>query len=698
MKRCIMRTGMMVIITGVLLTGCRQELPLPPSETAIALDGQLDWSRARLIAVQDGERYKTLDSFAREAFSEMYGKEHLPGLSPLASVFEWVFNKDKYVHEPVIRVKEAAVRHAFAKHFPAAEREYIREKGYLTPRQIMNQGVRAHIEELGSSAITIRSANRVRQAEFIAGMMEQLMLVVPAKEEALDAPWHSPKELIANLPEDLLREAGVEAQRGGPIPGYTAREAVDLTVTWASLRQGWQKGDAEAVQENLDKLAGLLPGLAPAGHYPGESQRAAEAHYYAMGKLTWGWLVYFVGAIASIWLLATGWKTPRVVAMLFLIVGLLLHAYGVSLRWYILGRIPVANMFEAVTGAAWAGVCIALLLELIYKTRVFALAGNVTGFSALIVAQYIIPGGGTLTSIRAILDDVMLRIHTTLIIFSYAFIFVAAVIALVYLFGYYRHRYPRQSTLSGVVVALLGTVLIGVSFGAFKGVAVGGPQPLWQVQLFGWLLCGTLILAIASLVWTRASGESITWAAALLVAAFAVGLGHQGFLFGLASSMLIGGLAWAGATAVGRLGPGQLQRGFAVVPAGAEGALPLQRPIMAGGAPGDEGRKDEPLPGWLHTTDWSHLIILNLVFVMLFVGIILGAVWADYSWGRPWGWDPKEVFAMNTWIIYAILIHTRFIVKRRGLWTAWLSVAGCLMMVFNWCFVNFYIVGLHSYA
>lgn len=101
---------------------------------------------------------------------------------------------------------------------------------------------------------------------------------------------------------------------------------------------------------------------------------------------------------------------------------------------------------------------------------------------------------------------------------------------------------------------------------------------------------------------------------------------------------------------------------------------------------------------WLQHVDWSHLIILNMVFVMLFVGTILGAVWADYSWGRPWGWDPKEVFALNTWIVYAILIHMRFVTKNKGLWTAWLSVAGCLMMAFNWCFVNFYIVGLHSYA
>ena len=53
---------------------------------------------------------------------------------------------------------------------------------------------------------------------------------------------------------------------------------------------------------------------------------------------------------------------------------------------------------------------------------------------------------------------------------------------------------------------------------------------------------------------------------------------------------------------------------------------------------------------------------------------------------------------MNTWIVYAILIHVRFIVKNRGLWTAWLSLIGCAVMAFNWYVVNMHIVGLHSYA
>ena len=55
-----------------------------------------------------------------------------------------------------------------------------------------------------------------------------------------------------------------------------------------------------------------------------------------------------------------------------------------------------------------------------------------------------------------------------------------------------------------------------------------------------------------------------------------------------------------------------------------------------------------------------------------------------------------EIAALT--IIFAILIHVRLNVKDRGLWTALLAVAGCLVMLFNWIFINFFLLGLHSYA
>jgi ABC-type transport system involved in cytochrome c biogenesis permease subunit len=102
----------------------------------------------------------------------------------------------------------------------------------------------------------------------------------------------------------------------------------------------------------------------------------------------------------------------------------------------------------------------------------------------------------------------------------------------------------------------------------------------------------------------------------------------------------------------------------------------------------------------LKTLDACNLVMLQLAFWILGIGIITGALWADVSWGRPWGWDPKETFALVTWIVYLIIIHVRFVTagQNRALTTGILSIIGFGVMLFNWIGVNFFLVGLHSYA
>lgn len=99
-----------------------------------------------------------------------------------------------------------------------------------------------------------------------------------------------------------------------------------------------------------------------------------------------------------------------------------------------------------------------------------------------------------------------------------------------------------------------------------------------------------------------------------------------------------------------------------------------------------------------HVLDGATMVLMELSFVTLWAGLVMGAIWADHSWGRPWGWDPKEVFALNTFIVFLVLVHVRFKVRDKGLWTAILAVVGCGVMLFNWIVINFVITGLHSYA
>ncbi|UCD86040.1 MAG: c-type cytochrome biogenesis protein CcsB [Deltaproteobacteria bacterium] len=85
-------------------------------------------------------------------------------------------------------------------------------------------------------------------------------------------------------------------------------------------------------------------------------------------------------------------------------------------------------------------------------------------------------------------------------------------------------------------------------------------------------------------------------------------------------------------------------------------------------------------------------------FVLLSIGIITGAAWADVAWGRYWGWDPKETWSLITWFVYAAFIHARFTYGWRGKRAAILSIVGFIAVLFTYLGVNLVLSGLHSYA
>ena len=85
-------------------------------------------------------------------------------------------------------------------------------------------------------------------------------------------------------------------------------------------------------------------------------------------------------------------------------------------------------------------------------------------------------------------------------------------------------------------------------------------------------------------------------------------------------------------------------------------------------------------------------------FLLLGIGIITGAVWANYAWGSYWSWDPKETWSLITWFIYAAFLHARLTRGWRGSKTAILSIIGFCGVLFTFFGVNYVLSGLHSYA
>ena len=85
-------------------------------------------------------------------------------------------------------------------------------------------------------------------------------------------------------------------------------------------------------------------------------------------------------------------------------------------------------------------------------------------------------------------------------------------------------------------------------------------------------------------------------------------------------------------------------------------------------------------------------------FVAWTVGTIAGAMWAEQSWGRFWGWDPKETGAFLTWVAYAGYLHSRATRGMRGRRAAWVGIGAFVLMMATYLVANYVVVGLHSYA
>ncbi|MDO4491338.1 MAG: c-type cytochrome biogenesis protein CcsB [Lachnospiraceae bacterium] len=87
-----------------------------------------------------------------------------------------------------------------------------------------------------------------------------------------------------------------------------------------------------------------------------------------------------------------------------------------------------------------------------------------------------------------------------------------------------------------------------------------------------------------------------------------------------------------------------------------------------------------------------------LGFLFLTLVLITGAIWAEAAWGSYWSWDPKETWALITWIIYAIYLHLRISHGWKGKKAAAFAVIGFICVVFTYIGVNTLLPGIHSYA
>lgn len=629
----------------------RAAAPVDAPDADAAFAAAVDLAPLDRVAVQADGRLRSFASHARTYVGFVSGPRAIHDQPAAFSYLDLMFRPARYVDADIIFIKNKLLNQEIIDllrtHGLDEARAAIMEKSRLIAPSLLRQpAVQRLLDQRGADLVRtaklvdqIESGLVVARPEFLG---RELRLIPPADGAATSA-WTSPIDLARAASGD---PAG---QPGSPQAALDPNVQTQLAQTWAALANAWNAGNAPAVNEKLAALADTLPALQP--HlYPQPRRLALESFYFRYGSLTWVWLIYLASVVPLLLAVINKWEGARRLGLSLFVLAFLAQTGTVMLRWYISGRWPNANMFEAVTTSAWFGGVGALILEFFARKtplrNLFALGSAVVSMAALMAAKFLPTFlDASLNNKMPALYDVWLYIHTNVIIWSYAVIGVAAVTALLLL----RHRWVKAWD-EGVVP---------------KWRLIQLPIMLAVLNVTGWKVM------MATLVPEKYAFASVPLRVAWL-SAFGVSL----------ATVLFEGLEARRRRLAGLGGDRSASGGAdALIRSRKLGSFLSAGPPSAG-----------------QVLDAATMVSMEVAFIMLWSGIVMGAIWADHSWGRPWGWDPKEVFALNTFIIFLVLVHVRLKVKDKAFWTAVLAVVGFQVMMFNWIVINFVISGLHSYA
>ena len=496
-------------------------------------------------------------------------------------------------------------------------------------------------------------------------------------------------------------------------------------------------------------------------NYPAASEMERESHFNRFAPFSKAPIAYGIGLFlllvsvgikpqgrGSAWILERG---SYLLGMLAFVVGIGLEIYGFYLRVAISRWAPVTNMYETVIWVAAVAAVLGLVLELIFRKKYAALAASGMALLATILAANVPLMDPNIKSLTPVLrDNYWLTVHVLTIVSSYAAFALALGLGLVaihyYLSATYRRDVPileaASPMLLGVPLSVLGllgvlsitqgwggsfmnstpgyglTALVGVPGGVilvaglFASMGEFANRRARAAMLTGLVTMGAGVAGVVALVGHDAPAW---WPSEIplnfpggLVALAGLSLSVMSLLGGSSRRALLHSETPAGS---GGSEESEAERYFAPTGHGnGHGAAttPAKRPSVAEikarvAATSVEldprGRAMQAVAGQIKPLSNFIYRAMQVGVLLVAAGTILGGVWADVSWGRFWGWDPKEVWALITLLVYLVPLHGRFAgwVSTFGLVAS--SVVCFLSVLMAWYGVNFVLgVGLHSYG
>lgn len=520
-----------------------------------------------------------------------------------------------------------------------------------------------------------------------------------------------PKESVQEVRKAFEQVAGVYRDRS------TSQRPEQFALAMANFASAVRQ-----LGEQIEPMREKLPirqkdvELIAATAYPSPDYTKAEVHYYRLDPFLWSWIVG-LGAMISFGLAFGLIRKPMFALGLFvLLAAQLLTIYGLGLRVYITGWAPVTNMFETVIFVAlvvglmglwftvlpmfWPGLSSAWRLTAVPHTP----EATPLSESQLAVAS---PTTWTVGNLTLLLP----RLALALAIF------------------WLLTMTPYGSDGGYTIVKLAPRTDVGSSMPTIGNLLV------WLVGLsmlgMGmWLLPRVILTGLASVVtipyalarqgvgkpWDQVLARKPFALVAASVAFFAALVAYFAPVFDkninplmpvlrdnfwltmhvltITASYGAGALAWG----LGNLALGYYLFGRYREPFETDNVLPTGHRPANSDRPTAEFISRRP-PEVCTTLGAFNYKSMQVAVLLLATGTILGGLWADVSWGRFWGWDSKEVWALVSLLIYLAILHGRYAGMFGNFGLAVGSVFGATAILMAWYGVNFVLgSGLHSYG
>lgn len=518
------------------------------------------------------------------------------------------------------------------------------------------------------------------------------------------------------LPESDRKTPGTDEKFDGRIKGWLQSKAewLSLAILLSSpieelTKAGYPKDKLEAFRgayAAFEEAERASPGNAPdskaeavvatarelgasVGGYPSEAEMEREVHFNAFAPFFHAPSAY--GSAMLLFLLAlvaNGLSTRStspvgrlgstlyLVGLLSFVIGIGLEVYGFYLRVRISGWAPVSNMYETVIWVALVTSVIGLILELASRKIYPGLAASGVALMATLLAANVSLLDPNIKALQPVLrSNYWLVIHVLTIVSSYAAFALSMGLGLIGTMYYLTATYRRDvgyGELSRPLRWSLPVMAVGVYALTCSYTATG---PAFFSSTGGFYIAAGLaylggiptIMGLTSLVGEAVSRWMLPQRTAMAIASSAASASEE--------------------VSQAVTGPLSVQEILAKVSQSAGPKLSAREQAMLATA-----ARIKPISNFVYRA-------MQVGVLLIAAGTILGGVWADYSWGRFWGWDPKEVWALISLLVYLIPLHGRFAgwVNTFGLIAA--SVVCFSSVLMAWYGVNFVLgVGLHSYG